>query len=108
MIRLLKQTLLTCAPICWLPADTLAQSSSSVRSPDKRIAGKIRIGDRIRYDVLLDGRMLLQCATLSINIDQKTLGVERKVKAAKEGSHGETVEPAVRQKAARIRENYNE
>jgi len=108
MNRLLKRTILTLAPLCWLAGDTMAQSSYSVASPDKRIVVNIRTGDRIRYDVLLNGRSLLQDSTLSINIDQKTLGLEPKVKAVKEGSHDQMLEPAVRQKAATIRENYNE
>src|SRR5262245_44161624 len=108
MNRLLKQALLILAPICWLAGDIVAQSSHSLHSPDKRIEVKIRTGDRLRYDVVLNGRALLQDSTLSINIDQKTLGLEPKVKTAKARSHDQMVEPAVRQKTAKIRENYNE
>src|SRR5262249_57881855 len=68
----------------------------------------IRTGDRVRYDVLLNGRALLQDSTLSINIDQKTLGLEPNVIDAIGRSHDQMLEPAVRQKAATIRENYNE
>ncbi|HEU0176321.1 MAG TPA: glycoside hydrolase family 97 protein [Blastocatellia bacterium] len=108
MNRLFKKTMLTLAPLLWLAGDALAQSSYSVSSPDKRIVVKIRTGDRVRYDVLLNGRALLQDSTLSINVDQKTLGLEPKVKDAIGRSHDQTLEPAVRQKAATIRENYNE
>src|SRR5262244_4328512 len=108
MNHLLKKTILTLGPLLWLAGNALAQSSYAVSSPDKRIEVKIRIGDRVRYDVLLNGRALLQDSTLSINIDQKTLGLEPKVKDMKESSHDQLLEPAVRQKAATIRENYNE
>jgi len=108
MNHLLKKSILTLAPLLWLAGDAMAQSSYDVSSPDKRVVVKIRTGDRVRYDVLLNGRALLQDSTLSINIDQKTLGLEPKVKDAIGRSHDQMLEPAVRQKAATIRENYNE
>ena len=108
MNHMLKKTILTLAPLLWLAGGAMAQSSYGVSSPDKRIVVKIRTGDRVRYDVLLNGRALVQDSTLSINIDQKTLGLEPKVIDAIGRSHDQMLEPAVRQKAATIRENYNE
>jgi alpha-glucosidase len=105
---LLKKSLLTLGPLLWLAGDAPAQSNYSLRSPDRKIEVKIRAGDRLRYDVLFDGKALLQDSTLSINIDQKTLGLEPKIKAAKERNYDQMLEPPVRQKFARIRENYNE
>src|SRR5262245_27059230 len=108
MKSLLNKMLLTLAPLLWLAGDSIAQSNYSLRSPDRRIEIKIRTGDRVRYEVLLNGRALLQDSTLSIKIDQKTLGLEPKVIDAIERSHDQMLEPVVRQKAATIRENYNE
>src|SRR5262249_61082081 len=108
MNHLLKKTILTLGPLLWLACDAIAQSSYAVSSPDKRIVVKIRTGIRLRNDVLLNGRALLQDSTLSTNIDQKTLGLEPNVKDGKGRSHDQMLEPAVRQKAATIRENYNE
>jgi alpha-glucosidase len=85
-----------------------AQSSYDLRSPDNRIEIRIRSAQHLRYDVLLKGRILLQDCTLSLDIDHKTLGVDPKVLAAKKLTYDQTVEPPVRQKFARIRENYNE
>jgi alpha-glucosidase len=96
------------ATLSWLACDAVAQSDYSVRSPDEKIEMKVRIGDRIRYDVLFNGKPLLRDSTLSIKIDRETLGLEPKVKAAKEGSHDQVIEPVVRQKAAKLREHYNE
>lgn len=92
----------------WLSGSSIAQTSYSLYSPDHRIEVKIRTGDRIRYDVLLNGKALLQDSALSIKIDQKTLGLEPKVKATKERSVDQEIEPAVRQKFAKLRENYRE
>jgi alpha-glucosidase len=86
----------------------MAQSHYSLRSPDRRIEVTIQTGDRIRYSVLLNGKPLLQDATLSITIDQKTLGLEPRVKATKERSVDQVIEPPVRQKFARVREHFNE
>jgi alpha-glucosidase len=95
-------------PVLCIAVDASAQSSYSLRSPDERIEVRIRIGDRLRYDVLLNGRTLLRDSTLSINIDRKTLGLEPQVKATKQRSYDQVIEPPVRQKFARIREHYNE
>jgi len=89
-------------------SNAAAQSSYDLRSPDKRIEVRIRTANGVRYDVLLKGRMLLQDSSLSINIDHKTFGAEAKVLRSKESSSNQVLEPVVRQKSAKIRENYNE
>src|SRR6267378_6516922 len=89
-------------------ASAPAQSSFDLRSPDNRIEIRIRTVPAVRYDVLLKGRALLQDCTLSLDVDHKTLGVDPKVRSAKKRSYDQTVEPAVHQKFAKIRENYNE
>lgn len=85
-----------------------AQTRYSLFSPDKRIEVKISASDRFHYDVLFKGTPLLQASTFSIDIDHNTLGLQPKVKAAKERSYDGTLEPPVRQKFAKLRENYNE
>jgi alpha-glucosidase len=84
------------------------QANYSLKSPDSRIEVRVRTVERIKYDVVLNGKTLLQDSDLSINIDHNTLGVNPKVTAHKEGSTNQVLEPAVRQKFAKIRENYNE
>jgi len=85
-----------------------AQSSYSLHSPDKRIETRIRVGSGIQYDVLVNGKILLQNSPISINIDQMQLGRNTKVKGVKERSVDRMLEPPVRQKSARIRDNFNE
>src|SRR2546430_1286955 len=98
----LTSTLVLCV------SNAAAQSSYDLHSPDKRIEVRIRTANGVRYDVLLRGRMLLQDSSLSINIDHKTFGGEAKVLRSKESSSNQVLEPVVRQKSAKIRENYNE
>jgi alpha-glucosidase len=91
-----------------LTENARGQTDYTLRSPDKRIEVKIRAADKIRYDVMFQGKALLQDSTLSINIDQSTLGLNPKVTAAKERSNDQVLKPVVRQKFASIRDNYNE
>jgi alpha-glucosidase len=108
MNGLRKTVLLLLVSFLWFAGVAAAQSSYSLHSPDKRIETRIRTGNGIQYDVLLNGKVLLQNSTLSINIDHIQLGRNVKVKAVKERSVDQMLEPVVRQKFARIRENYNE
>jgi alpha-glucosidase len=95
-------------PLLGLAGTSLAQASYSLLSPDKRIELRIRTSDRFSYDVLFKGTVLLQNSTFSIDIDHNTLGLQPKVKTAKERSYDGTLQPPVRQKFAKVRENYNE
>jgi alpha-glucosidase len=100
--------LVVAVSMSWLGGNAAAPSSYDLRSPDKRIEVRIRTANGIHYDVLLSGRALLEDCSLSIDIDHKTLGREAKVLQAKERSHDEMLEPVVRQKFAKIRDNYKE
>jgi len=91
-----------------LVSSARTQTSYSLKSPDGRIEIHVRATERIRYDLVLKDRVLLQDSDLSINIDHNTLGVNPKVVAHKERSSNQVLEPVVRQKFAKIRENYNE
>ena len=84
-------------------------SSYDLRSPDDRIEIRVRTANGIRFDVLLKGRPLLQDCTILMDVDHKQLGgAGAKVSGSKERSYDQVVEPAVRQKFAKIRENYRE
>ena len=85
-----------------------AQSNYELRSPDNRIQVKIRVGDKIQYDVFLGGRTLLENSTFSLDIEHKTFGLQPKVIDSKERSNDQVLKPTVRQKFAQIRENYKE
>ena len=94
----------------FLPTAKAAPPSSyDLRSPDKRIEVRIRTAEGVRYDVVLNGRAILEDSSLSINVEHKTFGKDAsQVIHSKESSHDEVIEPAVRQKFAKIRDHYNE
>ncbi|HEU4507553.1 MAG TPA: glycoside hydrolase family 97 protein [Pyrinomonadaceae bacterium] len=90
---------------------SLGQSASaqySLRSPDERIEVRVRVADRVSYDILLKGSPLLQNSTLSMNIDRTNLGAQPKVRATKQRTENREIVSPVPQKSARIREHYNE
>ena len=89
-------------------ANSVAQSSYDLRSPDGRIEIRIRTAGQIRYDVVLKGRAVLESCTLSLDVEHKKLGLQPKVIDAKPRSSDQVVEPVVRQKFAKIRDHYNE
>jgi len=78
----LSLLILFAASLAFAPAIP-AQSSYDLRSPDNRIEVRIRTAPVLRYDVLLNGRALMQDSTLSLDINHSTLGVNPKVRSAK-------------------------
>jgi alpha-glucosidase len=108
MSGMLKRALFVLLPISLPVGGAKAQSSYDLRSPNNRVELRIRTANGIRYDVLLGGRAILQDCTLSIDVDHKKLGAEAKVLKHKESNQDRVLEPVVRQKFAKIRENYKE
>jgi len=84
------------------------QGSYDLRSPDRRIEVRIRTAAGIRYDVVLKGSAVLEDSSLTMDVDHRVLGREVQVAGAKESQVDRVLEPAVRQKFAKIREHYNE
>lgn len=88
---------------------TTAQASiHRVSSPDGRVEVRVRAEDRLRYDVVFRGVVRLRDSSLSLNVDGVTLGVAPKVQSAKIRSVDREIRPPVKQKAAILRERYNE
>src|SRR6266446_2545887 len=108
MTGIMKRALYVLLPISLAVGDAKAQSSYDLRSPNNRVELRIRTANGIRYDVLLGGRAILQDCTLALGVDHKKLGADAKVLNHKESSQDRVVEPVVRQKFAKIRDNYKE
>jgi len=96
------------ASLVGLAGAACAQPVHSLLSPDKRIEVRVRLADRIRYDVLVNGKAVLENSAASLSVDQTHLGRGAKAKATAGRQVDRTLEPAVKQKFARIREQYNE
>ncbi|MFL6334177.1 MAG: glycoside hydrolase family 97 protein [Pyrinomonadaceae bacterium] len=109
MQTLLKRTPLALIALLCLAAPLVArQSDYRVLSPNRKIELRVGTAGRVRYELLLNGKTLLRDSTLSIDIDHRVLGLDPKVRKAVPRAYEGWVEPAVRQKFARIRDAYNE
>jgi len=86
----------------------MGQQSYSVRSPDGRIEIKVHVADRISYDVYLKDKELLEESRLAMNLDHVVLGANPKIASTKERSSDQILEPVVREKFAKIRDNFHE
>src|ERR1700747_1456105 len=84
------------------------RGSFALRSRNGKVELRIRTANGVRYDVLLDGRAILADCTLSMDVEHKKLGAEANVSKHKESGHDQVLEPVVRQKFAKIRDNYKE
>lgn len=98
--------LASCVAAFCLVQNAAGQSNYALRSPDQRIEVRVRAGDRLRYDVVLNGAPVLQNSTLSLNINRKNL--EPRVRTTKQRTENREITSPVPQKSVRIREHYNE
>ena len=104
----LWKILLPLGCLLWFAGNAMSQTSYALQSPDKRIEIRARATDHIGYDVLFNGKVLLQDSRISVDIDHNMLGINPKVMASKQRSVDQVLQPVVRQKFAKIRENFNE
>lgn len=95
-------------PFLSILCQAAAPSSFDLRSPDGRIELRVRAVGKVRYDLLLEGRAVMENCSLSLDVDHTKLGVDPKVIDAKTSSYDQVFEPVVRQKFAKIRDRHNE
>lgn len=91
-----------------LHGNAMTCTDYTLLSPNKKIEIKVHMTDRVEYDVLFKGIPLLKKATFSMDIDHKKLGAHPNVLNHQESTQDTILEPAVRQKYARIHDHYNE
>jgi hypothetical protein len=71
MRPILRMTWLLLFANCLTAARAATLSSFDLRSPGKRIEVRIRTADGVRYDVVLNGRAILENSSLAIDVDRK-------------------------------------
>jgi alpha-glucosidase len=98
----------TVAALLGAATPAFAQTGYSLKSPDGTIEVRIRAAGQIEYDVLVGEGVVLERSTLSMTIGDQTIGTNPVVTAATPRSHNGTIEPPVRQRAARLVERYSE
>jgi alpha-glucosidase len=83
-------------------------NSYTLSFPNSHIQLNIQTGDRLTYDVLVNGKPVVTKSTLSIDIDHTTLGLNPKVTASKPSSVDREISCPVPHKTAKLRETYKE
>ena len=91
-----------------LATEAGAASAHVLRSPDGLVEVRVGTADRLRYSVLRGGLLLVDNATLSLDVDHVVLGVNPRVRSEKKSRVDRVVDVPVPRKAARIPETYQE
>jgi alpha-glucosidase len=89
-------------------AGQAAESSYTLRSPDGRIELRVATAERVSFSVRLGSELLVDGATLSLDVDHVVLGVRPKVRSAKTARVDRVVEVPVPRRSATIPERYAE
>ena len=96
--------MLISVPVLSFNAVAQNPSSHNLTSPNGHIQLNIQTGERLTYDVLVNGKPVASKSTLSIDIDHTTLGLNPRVTASKPGSVDREISCPVPHKAAKLRE----
>ncbi|WP_167604700.1 glycoside hydrolase family 97 protein [Maribellus sediminis] len=87
----------------------LAAKDYTLESPTGKITVKIAVGEKISYEVLLNGKAIIAPSTISMTLDDATSwGIGEKVKKAKTASVSQELKPVVQRKFATIKDEYNQ
>jgi len=85
-----------------------AATAHELYSPDKKIQVIVHVDERIAFDVRVNGKTALENSSVSMDVDHNVLGKNAKVNGSKTDLVDRPIEPAVKQKFAKVREHYNE
>ena len=87
----------------------ISAKTYELKSPDNKIIVTIEVGDKIHYSVHRDGyELLINCPVSMSTEPYGTLGVNSRLKKAKQESIHETYQPVVRVKSKEIVDHYNQ
>ncbi len=106
MKKLLPIILLVFLFAVMVQADPVA--SFDISSPNGKIKVSIQTGERITYNVSVNGTLVIRNAALAIDIDHNTLGKNPSVKANKTNTIDRDIQSPVPQKSSKIHEAYKE
>ncbi len=80
----------------------------SLQSPNGNIVVAVRVDDHLGYDLDVEEKPILREARLGLRLEGHELGRNPKLTRTATRAHDETLRPVVRQKAATLRDRYNE
>ena len=77
-------------------------------SPDGAIDVEVVVDERITWEVSLNGNSVVLPSSLALNVDNRILGENPRLRSDKRRSVNETIEPVVAIKSKTIQDHYNE
>lgn len=81
----------------------------TVTSPDSKIAVKINVSEKTTFSIIYDGDTIISPSPLSMTFaGGKVIGDNMKVRKVTVSTEDKILTPIIRQKCAKIRDNYNE
>jgi Glycoside hydrolase 97. len=109
MQKLIGFVILLALPILYSnQASASLASTFDLSSPNGHIQIKIQAGERISYDIAVNGKTVIRNATFSLDIDHTNIGANPKVDGTKNDSVERDIQCPVPQKSAKIHEAYKE
>lgn len=102
----MKKIYLFLALCCMITAN--AQKVHKLSSPNGQLGVEISVGDKIYYDITLNGEKVLEKNTLEMSFAKQTLGVNPKLAGVKSKSVKEALHPAIPFKFSTIQNDYNQ
>jgi alpha-glucosidase len=85
-----------------------AATTYDLASPNHKITVHIRLDQRIEYDLLLNGKTLLQNSTMEMDVEHRKLGLNPQVLSSTPTTVNRELRVPVPQKFALLREHYNQ
>lgn len=79
----------------------------NLKSPDNTIDLRIKIGDKISYDLLYNNEILFESCNLQMQLRNETLGANPKLIGQKRVSVNENIKPIIPFKYSIVENNYN-
>ena len=79
----------------------------SIQSPDGKLIVKIRLDDKISYDVYSGNELLLKDCSLAMDLGNETLGSDPQLKSTKKGTINEQIKREVPLKNAMVNNHCN-
>lgn len=77
-----------------------------VKSPDNNLQVTVNLGDKITYSVLKNGKVVLKDNSLSLQLQDRVLGENPKLKKKKTNEVSELITPVIPMKFSSISNNY--
>ena len=85
-----------------------AQKTQTLSSPDGRLKVNVHISGVLSYDVYAGNKLLMEGNTLSMELEDKLIGLNARLSRVTRKSVSETIHPVVSYKSSEVENRYNQ